>query len=430
MFLPADFEKNMRQLLGDDGFEAFSNALADEPPVSIRLNPLKTPLADADNDRQLRRQLGQPVPWCEGGFYLPQRPQFTFDPLLHAGVYYVQEASSMFLDRVLRQYQPADSVAMLDLCAAPGGKSTVARAALPEGSLLVSNEPMRTRAQILSENMLKWGHPDTIVTNNYPRDFVCAGMTFDIVLCDVPCSGEGMFRKDPAAISDWSMQKVEQCWQLQRQIVADAWACLADGGLLIYSTCTFNTLENEQNIEWCQRELGAQVVGVDIYKDWGITHSLLPHFSAPVYRFIPGRTRGEGLFMAAMRKPEGSHRADNTDSLRRKAHKRLRIVNDGPRPPLQKGKDQLPDASEALSATFPTDVFPHCELSWQQAVAYLRKEMLVLPPEVPRGLVAVAFQGAPLGFVKNLGNRANNLYPQEWKIKSTHIPASYEETIS
>lgn len=444
MQLPADFTSNMRLLLGDEGFGAFASALDDEPPVSIRLNPLKVPMLGDEYAERLRRRLGDEVPWCEGGYYLPRRPQFTFDPLLHAGVYYVQEASSMFLDWLLRRLLPelsekkkGEPLSMLDLCAAPGGKSTVARAALPEGSLLVSNEPMRTRAQILSENMLKWGHPDVVVTNNYPNDYRRAGMRFDIVLCDVPCSGEGMFRKDSQAVAEWSRQNVEQCWRLQRQIVADAWECLADGGLLIYSTCTFNTEENEQNIGWCEQELGAEVVGVDVDASWGITSSLLPGFCQPVYRFLPGRTRGEGLFMAVMRKPAGDASADSCDAIRRKVRKRLRVLSDGPKPPQKKGKDLLPDVSEALQASGKTaadksagSVWPRCELTWEQAVAYLRKETLVLPPDVPRGIVMVTFWNVALGFVKNVANRANNLYPQEWTIKSTHIPNNYDETIS
>lgn len=428
MQLPPDFSDNMRLLLGDDAFGRFASALSQEPPVSIRLNPRKTAFLSPEHADRLHQRLGEPVSWCRDAFYLPHRPQFTFDPLLHAGVYYVQEASSMFLDTVLRQLLPAAPVAMLDLCAAPGGKSTVARAVLPEGSLLVSNEPIRSRVQILSENMQKWGHPDVVVTNNYPEDYRRAGLTFDIVLCDVPCSGEGMFRKDTGAIGEWSLQNVAQCWQLQRQIVADAWECLAGGGLLIYSTCTFNTEENEQNIRWFQHELGAEVIAVDNDPSWGIMGSLLPHFTAPVYRFIPGFTRGEGLFMAVLRKGKDGPHADPPATIRQKLHKRMRILIDGPKPPVQKGKDLVHDVSEALMS--PPVGAPVCELSWQQAVAYLRKETLTLPADVPRGIVMVNFWGVPLGFVKNIGSRANNLYPQEWKIRTTHIPNNYNETIS
>ena len=269
--------------MGDELYARFSDGLNEEAPVSIRINRLKS---------RGRSVAGTAVnvPWCGDGRYLPQRPDFTFDPLLHAGCYYVQEASSMFVHHVLRSLV-STPVLMLDMCAAPGGKSTAAASALPEGSILMSNEPVRARANILAENMMKWGSPDVIVTNNYPRDYVRSGLDFDVILCDVPCSGEGMFRKDEGAVEEWSPQNVDACSRLQREIVADAWQCLRPGGLLIYSTCTFNATENEENIRWIVDELGGMPVG-----------SLLADFTAPVYRFIPGCTRGEGLFMAVLRK--------------------------------------------------------------------------------------------------------------------------------
>ena len=207
----------------------------------------------------------------------------------------------MFLTQVVEQYVDKPVVA-LDLCASPGGKSTLLRAALPEGSLLVSNEPIRPRAQVLSENITKWGHPLSIVTNNYPADFSKFVHLFDLIVADVPCSGEGMFRKDEATIREWSPQNVEKCWQLQREIVADAWACLNEGGFLIYSTCTFNTKENEENIRWILEEFDAEVVNIEMKPEWNITGSLLEGFQEPVYRFIPGISRGEGLFLCIIRK--------------------------------------------------------------------------------------------------------------------------------
>lgn len=224
MTLPEEFIKYTRELMGDSRFESLVAGLTDAAPVSIRLNPQKCDVANT----VITGKKGD-VAWCPTGVYLNERPNFTFDPLLHAGAYYVQEASSMFVAHVLRQ-TVTSSVKMLDLCAAPGGKSTACRTFLPEGSLLVSNEPVRTRANILSENMQKFGHPDVIVTNNYPRDFRKSGLMFDIILADVPCSGEGMFRKDEGAISEWSVQNVENCRRLQREIVSDIWPCLKPGG--------------------------------------------------------------------------------------------------------------------------------------------------------------------------------------------------------
>ena len=286
--------------MGDERFERYLQSFEEPAPVSIRLNPRKSEV----RGERLEVKDGEPVPWCRGGYYLPERPNFTMDPLLHAGCYYVQEAASMFLDEVLRQtltshHSPLTS---LDLCAAPGGKSTLLRAALSEDCVLYSNEPVRQRASILAENVEKWGWPNHIVTNLYPRDYRKAKARFDVILCDVPCSGEGMFRKDPATIGEWSPQQVDKCAALQRDIVSDIWPCLNDGGLLIYSTCTFNTKENEENIRWICSEYDAEVLNVDIKPEWDITGSLLEGFTEPVYRFIPGISRGEGLFLCALSK--------------------------------------------------------------------------------------------------------------------------------
>ena len=310
----------------------------------------------------------------------------------------------------------------LDLCAAPGGKSTAAIAALPEGSRLVSNEPNPKRAQILSENIQKWGSPDVTVTNSYPRDFRKNGAQFDVVLTDVPCSGEGMFRKDEGAIGEWSRENVEKCWRLQREIVADAWECLVPGGLYIYSTCTFNTQEDEENVRWMTEELGAEILNVETESEWHITGSLLKDFHAPVYRFIPGTSRGEGLFMAVMRKPG----RQEVRQVKRPVLKGVKTILNGVKAPLQKGRDMIPDVSEALSTTFQQGKYPLAELTYEQAVAYLRKETVMLDSSVPKGIVAVAYRGLPLGFAKNIGTRANNLYPAEWKIKSTHLPDKVE----
>ena len=283
----------------------------------------------------------------------------------------------------------------------------------------MSNEPNPKRAQILSENLQKWQLPAVNssfllprssflvkITNNYPRDFHKAKLTFDLILCDVPCSGEGMFRKDADSIGEWSAENVEKCWRLQREIVADAWACLRDGGHLIYSTCTLNTKENEENIRWMMEEFDAEPVAIPIETDWHIIGSLLPHFTAPVYRFIPGVTRGEGLFMAVLRK-KGDEKSKKIDLSKTT----LKIIPN----------DFLDAVAEAIEQQA-----PQIDLSYEQAIQYLRREAIVLPSETPRGIVVVAFEGHPLGLAKNIGTRANNLYPKEWRIKSTHIPEKYE----
>ena len=221
MKLPSEFEARSLEWMGEETYRALEAALQTEPPISIRVNRNKW-------DEEVT---GVCVPWSFTGLYLPKRPTFTFDPLFHAGCYYVQEASSMFVEQVLRTYV-TEPVVMLDLCAAPGGKSTHARSVLPEGSLLVANEVMRNRSQVLAENLIKWGDSRVVVTNNDPADFTALTELFDVILTDVPCSGEGMFRKDPVAVDEWSMDNVQICWQRQRRILADVWPALKPGGLL------------------------------------------------------------------------------------------------------------------------------------------------------------------------------------------------------
>ena len=406
MQLPQDFIRNTREVMGEERFQQYLKSFDEEVPVSIRLNPLKsqglTVMEGAER-----------VPWCQNGYYLPRRPQFTMDPLLHAGCYYVQEAASMFLDEVLRQHLlPLTSHHALDLCAAPGGKSTLLRSALPEDCVLYSNEPIRNRASILLENVTKWGYANHIVTNNYPKDYRASKFRFDVILCDVPCSGEGMFRRDEATMREWSPQNVEKCWQLQREIVNDAWACLNEGGLFIYSTCTFNIKENEENIRWMLNEFEAEVLPVEVKPEWHITGSLLKDFNEPVYRFIPGITRSEGLFVAVLRK-KGEDR--NLPSKQTKSLLRANSEFTPGKLRVYSGQTQTPSEDT-----------PRIELTYPQAIAYLRGEALQLPPDTPRGLVTVCFQGYPLGQAKNIGTRANNLYPKEWRIKTTHIPTDYE----
>ena len=395
MQLPEDFIRETKQLMGAERFSRYMEAFDEEAPVSIRLNPQT--LGDGSF-------VFEQVPWCKEGYYLEGRPQFTFDPLFHAGCYYVQEAASMFIVHVLRQYVH-ETVEGLDMCAAPGGKSTAMLSVLPEESTLVSNEPIPTRAQILLENITKWGAKNCIVTNNYPRDFKKAKAKFDLILCDVPCSGEGMFRKDPATIGEWSLQNVEKCCRLQREIVADAWECLNPGGILIYSTCTFNIKENEENVRWIIDTYEAEPIDIPTEPSWGITGSLLEGFDVPVYRFIPGITRSEGLFVCVLRK-----------SGEWKVESGKRILKNKLSSPLKELS-----AAEQFSFLFPPSSF-HIDLSYAEALKYLRGEALVLPPDTPRGLITVTYKGVSLGPVKNIGNRANNLYPKPWRIKTTHLP--------
>ena len=269
--LPLAFTDYTRSLFGDSLYHTFLKGLGETAPVSIRLNPFKL----TETTHKVNPELNpQPISWCKEGYWLDTRPNFTFDPLLHAGAYYVQEASSMFLSHVL-QHLVKQPVMALDLCAAPGGKTTCARTSLPAGSFLFSNEPIGKRAQILAENVQKFGHEGVAVTNNYPRDYKKTKLGFDVIIADVPCSGEGMFRKDPQSIEEWSLQNVENCWQLQRSIIADIWDNLKPGGILIYSTCTFNAHEDEENIAWILNEYDAELLSVPTEEAWNITGSLI-----------------------------------------------------------------------------------------------------------------------------------------------------------
>lgn len=425
MQLPKEFEEYSRSLMGEELYSKLISGLAATPPVSIRLNPFKVAKdAYLEDDEQLNGLQLTPVPWAKDGYLLSERPSFTLDPLFHAGAYYVQEASSMFLDFIIRQLVK-EPVTMLDLCAAPGGKTTCAMAALPEGSILYSNEPIRTRANILAENVMKFGHPDIIVTNNYAKDYAKAKKTFDVILTDVPCSGEGMFRKDPNAINEWSTSNVDSCWKLQRSIVEDIWQCLKPGGILIYSTCTFNAHEDEENVQWIIDNLGADPIALEgVKEEWNITGALKGNL--PVYRFIPGKTKGEGMFMAVMRK-KGEPTQGSTPTILKKEgkismkEKGLKVMTHGINPPTQKGKKTIPDISLALSINQKENDYPHVDVDRQTAINYLRREAITLPADTLRGIVTITYKGLGLGFANNIGNRANNLYPQEWRIKTTHV---------
>lgn len=457
MALPELFIKQIEAILPENEAKALVTALGEsEPSVSIRLNASKCNKVPASGN----------VPWCRLGFHLEERPQFTFDPLLHGGNYYVQDASSMFLAYVIdKLIDKSSPVKYLDLCAAPGGKTTTAIDALPQGSLIVANEIMSGRAQILRENIIKWGNPYCVVTNNDSASFSRLTHFFDVIATDVPCSGEGMMRKDDEAVSQWTPALVRECAERQREIVSNAWQALRPGGVFIYSTCTFNRNENEEIIEYLVDELGAESIDLEVPTEWNI----YPAIDSPIhgYHFFPHRTRGEGLFLAAVRKPSDEpfcpmKSAKNKRNKKEKpqpipaelknwdiVEKGFQIVsNDGLFNAIPaeyfdeigilkenlkvicfgceiagiKGKDLIPAHALALSATLPAQIFPRFEADYATAITYLRGETISI--DAPRGYVMITYNGQGLGFVKNLGNRANNLYPKEWRIKSTHIPTT------
>ena len=452
MALPVDFITRTCALLGNE-YEKLEKALQDDAPVSIRTNPAKG----------LQLTQGTPVPWSLSGYYLPERLSFTFDPLFHAGTYYVQEASSMFLEQAVRTYVKGP-VTCLDLCAAPGGKSTDLHSVLPQGSVVVSNEVIRTRSHVLAENMQKWGYPDQIVTNDDPEEIGKLTHLFDLIVADVPCSGEGMFRKDAGSTGEWSVANVLLCAARQKRIVRDAWNALKPGGMLVYSTCTYNLEENEENIQYFVEALGAEPLSIPTLPEWNVCQAL--KYGNPAYHFFPHRTKGEGFFMAALRKPEGE-----IEAVRLKGKDKRQKQKQMPKAPAEvdgyllghdwvdvwegatlsklspgcfavysalsgklhllasgievgtcKGKDFIPSQSLAMSTMLDREAFPHADIGWEQAIAYLRKEAVSLPAQAPKGYVLLTYKDHTLGFVKNLGNRANNLYPQEWRIRSGHNP--------
>ncbi len=467
--LPESFCRETEKLLGEEGCRLLAESLHAETPASIRLNVKKlaangkTPGHAGIISLLAPQQQATPVPWCGNGFYLKGKPAFTFDPLFHAGCYYVQEASSMFLEQIIGQFVTGPCIA-LDLCAAPGGKSTHLHALLPEGSLLVSNEIVPQRAQILKENLVKWGDKDTIVTQNAPADFHGLAGMFQLIAADVPCSGEGMFRKDPKAIQEWSMDNVKLCCARQREIIRDIWECLRPGGIFVYSTCTFNAAENEDNVAWMQQTFGAEPLGIHVPGTWNVTRDLTGR-QLPACRFLPHRTKGEGFFICALRKPgeatapaplkakkqkekntpnaPGMLRSwlrpatqyslrlvQNTWTALPKAWEpifdnlqaRLKILHAGIPLAMEKGKDLVPAHALAMSNERHHNAFPACEVDYPTAIAYLRHEAVALPQGMPKGYILLTYQEMPLGFAKNVGNRANNLYPNEWRILSTFLP--------
>ncbi len=451
----------MEQQIGKEETDQLVSAISSSSPTSLRINSSKTCTETSDS---VLAEDWEPVLWCNEGRYLKERPSFTFDPLLHAGAYYVQEASSMYLHQIIKNNINTPVVA-LDLCAAPGGKSTLALSALPQGSLLIANEVMKQRCNILAENITKWGNSNCIVTNNYAEDFAPMGQIFDLIICDAPCSGEGMFRKDEKAIEDWSLNNVDICWKRQREIIENIWNNLKPGGIFIYSTCTYNHYEDEDNIKWIIETLGAEPLPLQDSKDWNIVNG----------HFFPHRTKGEGFYVCPLKKILVSNYEDETMSHPQKKHYKksnsnnnikpiknnsqeykilqsyisnadnfviyenkgdfsafpkeymnilqdaqncLKVIHSGIKLASLKGKNLQPEHSLAMSTALDTKAFEIVELTKEEAIAYLRTEAITV--EAPKGYILLTYKNIPLGFGKNIGNRVNNLYPSEWRIRKNH----------
>jgi 16S rRNA C967 or C1407 C5-methylase (RsmB/RsmF family)/NOL1/NOP2/fmu family ribosome biogenesis protein len=452
--LPKAFVESMTAQLGAACSRQLFEALDAPAPVSIRFNPYKVG----------EKPAGEGVPWSRYGFYLDERPVFTADPLLHGGAYYVQEAASMFLEPVFTQLFPEPGrMRILDLCAAPGGKTTHLSALAGLEALVVANETIRPRAKILAENVQKWGLGNTVVTGNDPERFGTALRGFfDLALVDAPCSGEGMFRKTPEARGQWTPESVRLCAARQQRILADVWDSLREGGVLMYSTCTFNTLENEDNVRWLAENFGCEGVHIDTDPSWGVVRGEAAGIET--FRFYPHLVRGEGFFIAVLRKTERVKKETQlkvrrpvlTDLSRSEfevirpwigqadlmhfaalngervfgyyAHGRqivnalaemLTVLYSG----VEAGRiihgKLKPEHALALFHDVARGAVPVAELDRENALRYLRREALDADL-FAEGLDLVSFGGLPLGWIKRIGRRANNLYPVDWRILNVY----------
>ena len=446
------FVRYLEEAIGKENALVAFSAFDRPASVSVRLNPFKKSPMSFE---------GRPVGWSPYGLMLEQRPQFTLDPLFHAGAYYVQDSSSMFVGELFRSVlarfeRPAHRpLRVLDLCAAPGGKTTDLAASLREfcgdDFILVANEVMKARVGVLADNVALWGDPNVVVTSDDPSAFACLTGFFDIILADVPCSGEGMFRKDEQARQQWSEDNVALCAGRQRRILADVWPSLGRNGVLVYSTCTFNRYENDDNVVWAAEELGADILPNDILKDGVIR-------TGHGYSLVPGFVEGEGQYCASLIKTseaeiveaKGNRGASrpvkqtpvpgNLDTLfsikmRFSAkgdmitavpeniaaditvlRQYLHVIAAGCAVGTLKGQVLVPDADLALSQVLDAAAFPREDVDRQTALAYLHRDAVVFP-SAPKGYLLVCHEGLPLGFVKNLGNRCNSLHPQSRRIR-------------
>jgi 16S rRNA C967 or C1407 C5-methylase (RsmB/RsmF family)/NOL1/NOP2/fmu family ribosome biogenesis protein len=441
-----------------------------EQVVSVRMNPLKLAMVNGEwsmldsQSTGLNRQqfihhspltIQSSVPWSSSGYYLSERPLFTLDPLLHAGAYYVQEASSMFLEQAMKQtVDLSRPLLVLDLCAAPGGKSTLLQSIISKESLLVSNEVIQARVNILKENIIKWGAGNVVVTNNDPSAFSKLHGLFDVLVIDAPCSGSGLFRRDAEAIKEWSVDNVNLCSQRQQRILADAWHCLKEDGVLIYSTCSYSEEEDEDILDWMMNEFKVEGLRLKVENEWGIDE-VETETGAFGYRFWPYKVKGEGFFIAAFRKKEEPDplrikikttqlaskqeaaiaanwinstedvtfikQGQNIAAIPTPWHEtiqylmqELKVRYAGVELGTIAKNDLLPEHALALSSIIHSSV-TKVELSKEQALNYLRKNEMVVE-QTTKGWALATYNNHPLGWMKLLGNRINNYYPKEWRI--------------
>lgn len=453
MVFPEGFETSIHPLLGESGWKEFLQALDHPVPVSLRWNRRKTQAATSPGWEGIFQ--GSEIPWAPAGDYLERRPQFAQDPWWHTGAYYVQEASSMLLGHLVNYWAPPEGYhAALDLCGAPGGKSTLLRQLLGDDVLLVSNEVIKTRYPTLLENMSKWGHAGVAVSQMDPAGIRVPDGFFDLVVVDAPCSGEGLWRRDQNAIGEWSPGHVQLCASRQQRILHDAVRLLAPGGVLLYSTCTYNLTENDDNAAWLSTQFGLNILEARLPPAWGVVSRKMG------YQCYPHKVKGEGFYVCGFQKPPAALPKPpkagfrqlsplSTDLVKRVADwgldmefgqlfqrkdgvihylpttqiPRLELLDQGL---IQKqlglvagqfkGKDFIPSPELALSIHLKTDSLSKVPLDIEEMRAYLRRSYEPIDP--PRlGWQLMVFEGIPVGWAKGIqGGRFNNYWPVQWRL--------------
>ena len=376
----------------------------------------------------------------------------------------------MFLEQAFRQIEQRNNRIILDLSAAPGGKSTHLLSLLDDSDLLVANEVIRSRVSVLDENIRKWGHQNVVVCNNDPADFTNLEGMFDLIVVDAPCSGEGLFRRDASAIQQWSVDNTRLCATRQRRILSDIWPALKTGGYLIYSTCTFNPAENEENLTWLAENNEVESIRIPLQEDWNIQEMETGGLFG--YRFLPHRVKGEGFFLTLIRKKDGRGSYPIPKKIKSRFEKmpkqfseirswlntsdseffaktefliafpenkipvlnalaeQLRVISFGLPVAQFKKNDLLPEHTFALSVDRNPDIFESIELDLRDALLFQKKDEIRIS-SITKGWLLVTYQGIPLGFVKNLGNRANNYFPKEWRIRMAlpELPEPWYKTV-
>ena len=460
MSLPIKLIQSLQNIKGFNE-EAFNQVHQSGGQItSVRLNPKKI----FNQQYSIFNTQPERVKWSSNGFYLKERPSFTLDPLFHAGAYYVQEASSMFLEEAIKQtVDLSKPIKVLDLCAAPGGKSTLIQSIISKESLLVSNEVIKTRVNILSENMTKWGAANVIVTNNDPTDFQRLQNYFDVIVVDAPCSGSGLFRKDSNAIDEWSEKNVELCARRQQRILADIMPSLKEGGVLIYSTCSYSKEEDEAIADWLVEQFAVSSLQLAIDEDWGIVETVWEKKKTYGYRFYPYRVKGEGFFIATFKKmPSGTEVNNEVKNQKSKTKRKpekisakeieilkpylinvndfffikqneeiiampLHLENDLAiiqsslyikKAGVKLGtliRNELIPAHELAVSNIINPAIPRLEVDKETALQYLRKQEIKIESGL-KGWVLLTHSQLPIGWIKIIGHRINNYYPAAWRI--------------